>query len=218
VVIDVRTGKALALHLDTLELERLAEAPEGTYERLVGIVDPEEGLVVTVRESETEPPQVSVGTIAARRPLAVVANPFPQLDRVEPRTVRFEREDGVELTGMLYLPRDRDPTRPLPTLVWIYPAEFSDEELAEQVDARRYRFHQIKEASPIAVVLEGYALLLNPTVPIIGEGEETNDAYVPQLVASMEAAIDYLVDGPEEAPRRGSAISTRASTSRATAT
>ena len=30
-------------------------------------------------------------------------------------------------------------------------------------------------------------------MPIIGEGEEANDTYVPQLVTSMEAAIDYLV-------------------------
>jgi dipeptidyl aminopeptidase/acylaminoacyl peptidase len=106
---------------------------------------------------------------------------------------------------MLYLPRDRDPEpsaarvsaggkQPLPTLVWIYPAEYTEGDLAEQMDARRFRFHQIKEASPIAAVLEGYALLLNPTVPIIGEGEAANDSYVPQLVSSMKAAIDYLVD------------------------
>jgi len=44
------------------------------------------------------------------------------------------------------------------------------------MDSRRFRFHQIKEASPIAAVLEGYVLLLNPTVPIIGEGEVANDA------------------------------------------
>jgi len=62
------------------------------------------------------------------------------------------------------------------------------------MDSRRFRFHQIKEASPIAAVLDGYALLLNPTVPIIGEGETANDAYVPQLLSSMEAAIDYLVE------------------------
>ena len=95
---------------------------------------------------------------------------------------------------MLYLPKNRDPTKPLPTLVWIYPAEFSDEEYAEQMDSRRFRYHQIKEASPIAAVLDGYALLLNPTVPIIGEGADANDAYQEQLVSSMEAAVDYLVD------------------------
>ncbi len=183
-----------ALNLDTLKTDRIAQAPEGIYERLMGIVDPKSRLAVTVRESETEPPQVNVGTIEERRLLTVLDNPFPQLDQVERRNVRYTRADGVPLNGMLYLPRDRDPAKPLPTLVWIYPAEYSGEELAAQVDSRRYRFHQIKEASPIAVVLAGYALLLNPTVPIIGEGETANDAYVPQLVSSMEAAINYLVE------------------------
>jgi dipeptidyl aminopeptidase/acylaminoacyl peptidase len=183
-----------ALDLDTLASERISTAPEGVYERLVGIVDPGARLALTVRESEIEPPQVYAIERGQRRRLALLDNPFPQLDKVERRIVQFKRKDGVQLSGMLYLPRNRAPGKPLPTLVWIYPAEFSDEEFAEQVDARRYRFHQIKEASPIAAVLEGYALLLNPTVPIIGEGETANDTYVPQLVSSMEAAIDYLAN------------------------
>jgi len=183
-----------SLHLDTLEITRLATAPEGIYERAVGIVDPETRTMLTVRESETEAPQLFATGNGKHTRVGGLMNPFPELDGVERRNVRYTREDGVQLNGMLYLPRDRDPAKPLPTLVWIYPAEFSDEAYAEQMDSRRFRFHQIKEASPIAAVLQGYALLLNPTVPIIGEGASANDAYVPQLVSSMEAAIDYLVE------------------------
>jgi dipeptidyl aminopeptidase/acylaminoacyl peptidase len=183
-----------ALNLDTLETERLLTAPEGVYERMVGLVDLKPPTLLTVRESETEPPQLFSARMGQRTPLGSLANPFPELDGVERRNVSFKRKDGVLLNGMLYLPRDRDPSKPLPTLVWIYPAEFADEEYAEQMDSRRFRFHQVKEASPLAAVLDGYALLLNPTVPIIGEGETANDAYVPQLLASMQAAIDYLVE------------------------
>lgn len=183
-----------ALNLDTLKIERLLTAPQGVYERMVGIVDVKTRTILTVRESETEAPQLFSVRGGQRTPLGSLANPFPELDGVERRNVSFTRKDGVLLNGMLYLPRDRDPAKPLPTLVWIYPAEFADEEYAEQMDSRRFRFHQIKEASPIAAVLEGYALLLNPTVPIIGEGKTANDAYVPQLISSMEAAIDYLVE------------------------
>jgi dipeptidyl aminopeptidase/acylaminoacyl peptidase len=183
-----------ALNLDTLEVKRLATADEGNYERVVGIVDPETRTFLTVRESETEPPQLFSVTEGKHTPLGGLYNPFPELYGVERRNVTYTRKDGVQLNGMLYLPRNRDPSKPLPTLVWIYPAEFSDEQYAEQMDSRRFRFHQIKEASPIAAVLDGYALLLNPTVPIIGEGEDANDNYQAQLVSSMEAAIDYLVD------------------------
>ena len=183
-----------ALNLDTFEITRLATAKDDRYERVVGIVDPETRTFLTVRESETEPPQLFSVTDGEHTPIGGVYNPFPELYGVERRNVTYTRKDGVKLNGMLYLPKNRDPTKPLPTLVWIYPAEFSDEEYAEQMDSRRFRYHQIKEASPIAAVLDGYALLLNPTVPIIGEGADANDAYQEQLVSSMEAAVDYLVD------------------------
>jgi len=182
-----------ALDLETLQKQRLITAAPGTYERVVGIVDPKQLTVLTIQESETEPPQLFSVRAGKRTPLGGPYNPYPELDGVERRNVSFRRDDGVELTGLLYLPRGRVPGQPLPNLIWIYPAEFSDEEYAEQIDSRRFRFHQIKEASPIAAVLDGYALLLNPTVPIIGEGEEANDAYIPSLVSSMAAAIDYLV-------------------------
>jgi dipeptidyl aminopeptidase/acylaminoacyl peptidase len=46
-------------------------------------------------------------------------------------------------------------------------------------------------------VARGYAVLDDPSMPIVGEGEtEPNDSYVTQLVTSAEAAID-------EAVRRG---------------
>jgi dipeptidyl aminopeptidase/acylaminoacyl peptidase len=42
-------------------------------------------------------------------------------------------------------------------------------------------------------VVAGYAVLLNPTVPILqGEGA-MNDDYIAQLVASADAAVDHLV-------------------------
>jgi dipeptidyl aminopeptidase/acylaminoacyl peptidase len=44
------------------------------------------------------------------------------------------------------------------------------------------------------LLLSGYAILDNPTMPIIGGGETANDTYVEQLVASAQAAIDKVVD------------------------
>jgi dipeptidyl aminopeptidase/acylaminoacyl peptidase len=40
----------------------------------------------------------------------------------------------------------------------------------------------------------GYAVLDNPSFPIVGNGEqEPNDTYLPQLVADAEAAVDEVV-------------------------
>jgi len=44
------------------------------------------------------------------------------------------------------------------------------------------------------LLLSGYAVFDNPTMPIIGPGETANDTYVEQLVASAEAAVNKVVD------------------------
>ena len=106
--------------------------------------------------------------------------------------VSYPREDGVRLNGMLYLPRDRDPSRPLPTLIWIYPAEFVDGKLAEQMDARRFRCDQIKEGCPFGAVLVGFALLLYPCVGGVGV------VGVVRTAATPPAAIGYLAAPPCE--------------------
>ena len=48
--------------------------------------------------------------------------------------------------------------------------------------------------SHLFLLLSGYAVLDNPTMPIVGPGETANDQYVDQLVNSAEAAIDKVVD------------------------
>jgi dipeptidyl aminopeptidase/acylaminoacyl peptidase len=45
----------------------------------------------------------------------------------------------------------------------------------------------------LSLLLSGYAVLLNPTVPIVHETGGATDAYLTQLVASAEAAVDHLV-------------------------
>ena len=61
-----------SLNLDSLEITRLATAKEGVYERLVGIVDPETRTVLTVRESETEPPRLFSVTAGKHTPVGGV--------------------------------------------------------------------------------------------------------------------------------------------------
>jgi dipeptidyl aminopeptidase/acylaminoacyl peptidase len=118
------------------------------------------------------------------------------------RRLRGATEDGVLLSGSLYTPAGWKGSPPLPTLIWIYPYEFSDREQAEQLDVRDFQFHKVKGPSPLAAVLEGYAVLLNPTVPIVQAEGGMNDDYIPQLVASAEAAVDHLVSIGVTAPGR----------------
>src|SRR5437870_8716675 len=52
----------------------------------------------------------------------------------------------------------------------------------------------MRGASHMFLLLSGYAIFDNPTMPIIGPGETANDTYVEQLVASAQAAVDKVVE------------------------
>jgi dipeptidyl aminopeptidase/acylaminoacyl peptidase len=59
-----------------------------------------------------------------------------------------------------------------------------------------------RRVEPTGASLAGYALLLSPTMPIIGEPGSVNDEYVPQLVANAEAAVSFLVEKGIADPER----------------
>ncbi len=180
-------------NLHTRQTQRLFAAEPGVYEVVLAILDPTLPSLVTSRETESESPNLFLVSEAQRTALTTNPDPYPQLAQVKRRVLNYQRADGVALSGTLYLPADYGDGERLPTLVWIYPHEFSDREHAEQLDVRPFRFHQVKGPSPLAAVVAGYAVLLNPTVPILHEEGAINDDYIPQLVASVEAAVDHLV-------------------------
>ena len=109
--------------------------------------------------------------------------------------IRYEREDGVKMTATLYLPPGhKGEDGPLPMLMWAYPQEFKSADAAGQVADSPYRFVQVGWPSPLLWLAMGYAILDDPTMPIVGEGdEEPNDTYVEQLVASARAAVAEVV-------------------------
>jgi dipeptidyl aminopeptidase/acylaminoacyl peptidase len=78
--------------------------------------------------------------------------------------------------------------------MWAYPQEFKSADAAGQVTDSPYRFVRAGWWSPLLWLVSGYAVLDNPSMPIVGEGEEEpNDTYVEQLVASAKAAVTEVV-------------------------
>ncbi|HMB53925.1 MAG TPA: prolyl oligopeptidase family serine peptidase, partial [Thermoanaerobaculia bacterium] len=181
------------------EKTRLFHSSAPYYERPVEMLDVGELSVVTRRESVEEPPNFFVRDLdddGEPRRLTDFAHPTPQLKGLTKELIRYQRADGVDLTATLYLPPGHDAERdgPLPTLVWAYPQEFKSADAAGQVTDSPYRFARVGWWSPLLWLTQGYAVLDDPTLPIIGEGEEEpNDTYVDQLVSSAAAAVDQLV-------------------------
>src|SRR5258708_16781654 len=77
--------------------------------------------------------------------------------------------------------------------MWAYPREFGGADSASQVTGSPNSFTVLRGATHMFLLLSGYAIFDNPTMPIIGPGETANDTYVEQLVASAQAAVDKVV-------------------------
>ena len=53
-------------------------------------------------------------------------------------------------------------------------------------------FPRVTGASPLAFLTQGYAVLMDATMPVVGDPETMNDTYVEQIAQAAEAAIDVL--------------------------
>ena len=157
--------------------------------------------LLTTRESPTERPNFYIRDLrktgdAQLTALTRFPHPTPQLKDVKKEQIRYQRADGVELTATLMLPPNYDPKRdgPLPMLMWAYPQEFKSASAASQTTGSPYRFNAVSYWGPAAFLAMGYAVLDNPSMPIVGTGDaEPNDTYLAQLVADAEAAVNEVV-------------------------
>lgn len=177
---------------------RLWQARAPYYEFVVTLLDDAGDRLLTRRESRTEAPNLYVRKRTGGQPRRITdfKDPAPQFAGVTQQLVAYRRADGVELSGKLYLPAGYDKTRdgPLPLLMWAYPTEFTDAKVAAEVVAADNRFVRPGGASHLFMLTQGYAVLDDPSMPIIGAGgAEANDTYVAQLVASAQAAADAVV-------------------------
>jgi dipeptidyl aminopeptidase/acylaminoacyl peptidase len=177
---------------------RVFRSADPWYERVVTVLDDEASRLLTVRESIDTPPEWGARKLGKSKfdPLVRSADPAPMLAGLEPVVLTHQRADGVSVTGNLYLPPGYDPKKngPLPTLLWVYPDEFKDRSVAGQVRTSTNTFSRPSGSSPLMMVALGWAVLSNPTLPIVGEGSaEPNDTYVDQLVQSASAWVDRLV-------------------------
>jgi len=184
------------LNLSSMEAERLFRSEAPYYERPSFVIDESNGIVATRRESVTEPPNYFIRDLQSGNLTQIThfPHPTPQLKDVQKEMIRYEREDGVPLTATLYLPPDyKVEDGPLPMLMWAYPQEYKSADAAGQVTDSPYRFVRVAWYSPLLWLAHGYAVLDDPTMPIIGEGdEEPNDKFIEQLVSSAQAAVDEV--------------------------
>ena len=187
-----------SMDLTTGATERVWTSEAGAYESVVGILDDAGRQLVTRRETRSDPPNLFVRDLDAQATaLTTFPDPAPQLAGVTKQLISYTRADGVQLSGTLYLPAgyDKDRDGPLPLVMWAYPAEFTDAAVAGQVVDTANRFTRPGGISHLFLLTQGYAVLDDPSMPIVGVGgAEPNDTYIEQLTASAEAAVNAVVE------------------------
>ncbi|MGB9747667.1 MAG: S9 family peptidase [Bacteroidales bacterium] len=185
------------IHLPTGKKTRLWQCTGKKYEVPYYLSVKNKLKMIIRRESPSDPPNFFLidPELGSEHPVTHVEHPYPGLKNIRKEMIRYKRADGINLTGMLYLPyEEEEKNAGLPVLIWAYPQEYKTATAAGQVKDSPFRFSWISWASPLFFLMKGYAILDNPSLPIIGEGDtEPNDTYVEQLVAGAQAAIDKLV-------------------------
>lgn len=191
------------MNLSTLKTDELFRSEKDSYESFVALANEDGSQFITRRESPTDPPNLYIhqrcpqGTncIAVYdRKLTEFKDPSPQLRGITKELVKYKRDDGVDLSFTLYLPPGYKKGTRLPAVVWAYPQEFTDNSTAGQVSGSTSRFTQIGGISHLFYLLQGYAVLDDTSMPVVGDPLTANDTFVKQVVASAKAAIDKGVE------------------------
>jgi dipeptidyl aminopeptidase/acylaminoacyl peptidase len=183
-----------ALDLKSLRKERLFHCAAGVYERPLGFVGDSRTHIVTERESRTEPMNVFVVDLKSgdRTKLTDFVDPSPELTALRKELIKYQRSDGVPLSGTLYLPPGYKAGTKLPLIIWAYPLDYSDAGTAGQVRGSPFTFTALRSADPRFFLTQGYAVLMDATMPVVGSPETMNDTYVEQITAAAKAAIDTV--------------------------
>ncbi|GIU21630.1 peptidase S9 [Shewanella colwelliana] len=186
--------------------EPLWQSAKDKLEQVVHVVSLSPLRLVIKREDAISPPQLvlfnqqdSTEHLIYQPPQTLSA--YQGMTR---QLITYQRADGLPLSGMLYLPKGyRKEHGPLPLLMWAYPREYKNANVAAQVAFSANQYQSISAKGPVPFVAKGFAVFDKVSMPIVGEGKNNpNDSFRDQLVANAKAAIDTLSDMGVADPER----------------
>lgn len=150
--------------------------------------------IIVYRQNRTTPSNIFIydNNDKSYQAITNFVDTIPELTKLQKRIIRYKRDDGVELSGILYLPENYDGSKRLPLLMSAYPREFADAETASQASLSDNRYVRPYGSSNFYLCLDDVAVLTNASFPIIGDAETVNNTFMQQAVSNAKAAIDYL--------------------------
>jgi len=198
------------MDLNALKTERLFRSDKKCYETYFAWVDPVKGIFITRKESPTDPPNYFQRELN-NKPLAKTVlgeaiyvskskaitnfpDPAPVLRKIKKQLVTYNRDDGLPLSFTLYLPPGYKKGTRLPTVLWAYPSDLAQKGVAGQLEGSSQRFTNIRGTSELFFLLNGYAVLDDASMPVVGSPESSYDGFIEQISANAKAAIDKAVE------------------------
>ncbi len=185
------------LNLKTQKKDRIYQSKLTDKVESIRNYDPKKNELLVSIESPKEFPNYYFRKIKGSKlsQITFFENPFKSLQNVHKEVIKYKRDDGVDLSGTLYLPvgYDKEKKEKMPMILWAYPTEYKDKSSAGQSTKNPNRFTYPYYGSMVYWVTKGYVVLDGASFPIIGEGDkEPNDSFRNQLVANAKAAIDAV--------------------------
>lgn len=187
--------------------QRLWRSEAPYYEMPRALLDADSMTFLTQREAVDQPADFYKRSLTNDSLVALTEteHPMPHTLGISRELIHYEREDGLAMSATLFLPDGYDAERdgPLPTVIWAYPREYRSNADAAQVSGSPYEFNRISYWRPQFLATQGYAVMDNATMPIVGEGDALpNDTFIGQLIMNSEAAIQAGVDRGVTDPER----------------
>jgi dipeptidyl aminopeptidase/acylaminoacyl peptidase len=192
------------MNLKTMKVERLWQCQDPAYETFVDFAGTSRTKLITSWETKVDPPNYCFYDLKTKKRTALTdfKDPAPQLTAVKKERITYKRADGLELSGTLYLPAGHQPGTRLPVVIWAYPMEYDTAATAGQVRGSVNRFTFYRGTSQLLFVTQGYAVLDNAEMPVVGTPEKVNDTFIQQIVSNAEAAIRKLDEMGVGDPKR----------------
>ena len=192
------------MNIKTLKVERLWQCQDPAYETFVDFAGDSRSKFITSYETKADPPNYYLYDLKTKKrtPLTDFKDPAPQLTGIKKERITYKRADGLSLSGTLYLPPGYKEGTRLPVVVWAYPLEYASADTAGQVRGSVNRFTFFRGTSQLFFLTQGYAVLDNAEMPVVGSPETVNDTFVQQIVSNAEAAIRKLDEMGVGDPKR----------------
>jgi len=185
------------INLKTQKTSRLYESEYTDKRESLYRYDVDKNQLMVRIESKSEYPNYYIRDLKKNEltQLTNFENPFESIQNIHKEVITYKRDDGLELSGTLYLPvgYDMEKKEKMPMILWAYPREYKDQASASQNTSNPNAFTSPYYGSAIYWVTKGYVVLDRAAFPIVGEGDEQpNDSFRSQLVANAKAAIDAV--------------------------